>query len=157
MSLLPIRRAIVVDREASNLLFAAEALKVLGVLDVETFQGAAVALKRLSETSFDLAFVDLQTLQIPASTRREATIYVAMHPKLPGSDPWMYMKTLGDGADALIEKPFTKGMLLRKLEEVLAGPAGRRLKVVVLRPPLHRATSFGTRGFGGSPPVFDPI
>lgn len=48
------------------------------------------------------------------------------------SDPGVFLRAQRQGADILVEKPFTKWLLFERLEALLATAAGRRLKIVEL-------------------------
>lgn len=132
MSLLPIQRALVMEADSSTRLFITESLKTFGIPHVEDYVTETLCLNRFLRGGFDLAIFDLGVWSSPVA-RGASTLVVATYPSV-ADDFRVMMKAQRQGADTFLKKPFGKWLLLRRLETLLATPAGRRLKIVELLP-----------------------
>ncbi|MDP2359053.1 MAG: hypothetical protein Q8M31_23750 [Beijerinckiaceae bacterium] len=130
MSLLPIQRALVMDTDSSTRLFITESLKTFGIPHVEDYATETLSLTRFLRGGFDLAIFDLRIWSSPVAPGGP-TVVVATNPSAP-NDFGVILKAQRQGADTLLEKPFTKWLLLHRLEALLATPAAKRLKLVEL-------------------------
>lgn len=130
MSLLPIQRALVMEADSSTRLFITESLKTFGIPHVEDYATETLSLSRFLRGGFDLAIFELQIWSSPVAAGGP-TLVVATDPSAR-DDLRVIRKAQGQGADTLLGKPFTKWLLLHRLEALLATPAGRRLKIVEL-------------------------
>lgn len=130
-SFLPIRRALVLEQDSSTRLFIKESLKTFGIPEVEDYVTETLSLKRFHRGGFDLAIFDLRVWSSPVAARGP-TLVVATYPISPACNSALTLRAQRQGADSILEKPFTKWLLLRRLEALLATPAGRRLKIVEL-------------------------
>ncbi len=158
MSLLPIRRALVVDSDFAHLQFVSETLKLLGVPDVETCRALGAAARRCQEAEFDLIIAAWE----PGAGSMKALFgrgpLLLATPNGPQARrPGAALAQAGAGADGVLPKPFTRWTLLKTLKDLVAGPAGRRLKVVELpqrgtvRPARHPQRPDWLAEEGGAP------
>ena len=132
MLLLPLRRVIVADADPIRQLYVAETLKLLGAAQVETFADVAAAARRAASEPFDLVMVAWDgESALPADFRAQGALVVAMGPSsLRGREGQAAARC---GADLALAGPFLRSGLFSALDALLAGQAGRRLKVVDLR------------------------
>ncbi|MFZ9500788.1 MAG: hypothetical protein ACO27F_04390 [Beijerinckiaceae bacterium] len=132
MLLLPLRRVIVADADPIRQLYVAETLKLLGAAQVETFADAEAAARRAASEPCDLVMAAWDGAgALPADFRAHGALVVAMGPSsLRGREGQAAARC---GADLALAGPFLRSGLFAALDALIAGQAGRRLKVVDLR------------------------
>jgi DNA-binding response OmpR family regulator len=135
--------ALVVDWDSFCRTLTVETLRLIGFRSIRSVSTIHAAEALCDEKEFDVVLVDWEMDRASLSTRlrSEASLKHALIVAMSfETNPRLRLDAIQEGADAVICKPFSKDLLLRTMNNLFDGPAGRRAKVVRLpvvqrRPP----------------------
>ena len=136
MSLMPIRRVLVIDADFDHLLRLFETLKLLGIPEIEASDSIEAGSQRALSTQFDLVIAHWE----PGAGSMSALfsngpLLLLIPSEAQARSPGFSLALRWADADLALPKPFTRSALFKTLNDLVAGPAGRRLKIVELPKP----------------------
>jgi DNA-binding response OmpR family regulator len=127
--------ALVVDWDAFCRTLTVETLRLIGFRSIRAVSTIHAAETLLDEKDFDVVLVDweMDCSSLLTRLRSNATLQHALLVAMSfETNPRLRLDAVREGADAVICKPFSKGLLLRTMNNLFDGPAGRRAKIVRL-------------------------
>ena len=127
-------KVLVVDHDPIFPILTREFLRIIGFESVSTASDVRDAIDIVTSEPHDVVIVEDEKaydglLDVLDHRRRKNCLVLTC--AFTRSDE-RFLKPIKGGTDGFIAKPFTPSMLHRSLTAALAGPAGRRLKVVDL-------------------------
>ncbi len=127
-------KVLVVDHDPIFPILTREFLRLIGFESVSTASDANHAIDIVTSELHDVVIVEDERAYdglLDVLGRRQQKDCLVLSCAFARSDE-RFLKPIKGGTDGFIGKPFTPSMLHRSLTTALAGPAGRRLKVVDL-------------------------
>ncbi|HEX4765492.1 MAG TPA: response regulator [Lichenihabitans sp.] len=127
-------KVLVVDHDPIFPILTREFLKLIGFESVSTASDVVQAIDIVTTDRHDVVIVEDEKAYdglLDVLRRRQHKDCLILTCAFARSDEHV-LKPIKGGTDGFIGKPFTPSMLHRSLTAALAGPAGRRLKVVDL-------------------------
>ena len=148
-------KILVVDHDPIFPILTREVLRLIGFESVSTASDVIHAIDIVTTDPHDVVIVEDEKAYdglLDVLGRRQHKDCIILTCAFTRSDEH-FMKPIKGGTDGFIGKPFTPSMLRRSLTTALAGPAGRRLRVVdlsmVRRTSRRVAASSGRGGVVG--------